>query len=99
MWHVLADDGRPLYTLSEVLEVARMPMMISLGGLACWALGLLLMLLNVTRTLADQKSERQAAHERQRPSSGSHKASSEPAMHSASPSTTPPATSSGGHYA
>ena len=99
MWHVLADDGRPLYTLSEVLEAARMPMMISLGGLACWALGMLLMLLNVMRTLAVHKSERQAAHERQLPKSGSRKTSSQPAIHPASPSATPPATSSGGHYA
>lgn len=59
MWHALAVDGSPQYALGEILATARTPMLITLAGLSCWMIGMLLMAANVTQALASTSEDRE----------------------------------------
>lgn len=65
LWHAVDAEGQPLHSLADVLAVARPPMLMTLAGLSCWALGLLLMaayLLRASRRPITRPSTQQARH-------------------------------------
>ncbi|TVU72855.1 cbb3-type cytochrome c oxidase subunit I [Cobetia crustatorum] len=59
MWHALAADGSPQYALDEILATARTPMLVTLAGLSCWVMGMLLMAANVAQALANSSTVRE----------------------------------------